>query len=226
MPYLLPEDKTAVFFSPKVAGTSIRAFMFELENGFPFRDYRVQGKEVDANTIVRNQRFNTLDHAALNGWTKIAIARDPIRRLVSAYSNRVIHYRELSVEKAGPELNELGLSPDPDIEAFFAKIRAYRKASGSIVRHTNTQIKFLGPDKAYFDHVFPFEELSEFTAFLQAKLGRTAEMPRLQTGGPKLDFFELPQQTQMDIVRFASNCKILDWFPHYRTKYQAWFDQL
>ncbi|WP_416916675.1 MAG: sulfotransferase family 2 domain-containing protein [Roseicyclus sp.] len=91
----------AFFFSPKSGGTSLRAFLFHAENGFAFRDYSVQGARVDANMLAANYRFNRIDHSELEGYRRFALVRDPVRRFLSGYSNRVLHYRELSIEAAG-----------------------------------------------------------------------------------------------------------------------------
>lgn len=187
MPYIIPDKRLAVFFSPKSAGTSVRAVMFELENGRIFEPYRVQGKEIDENALLANFRFGKVDQEAIKGYHKIAIIRDPVRRFISAYTNRVLHYRELSEEVAGDTLRELGLPPDPDLETFVTHIGRYVTASHSIRRHTRHQQVFLGDDPDYFDAVFRVEDLAAFPWHLENRYGcRPLTLPRLQTGGPKI----------------------------------------
>ncbi|MEO0666016.1 MAG: sulfotransferase family 2 domain-containing protein [Pseudomonadota bacterium] len=221
MPYIIPRKKLAVFFSPKCAGTSIRTFLFHVENGFPFRPFKIQGQSTDENTMVRNLRFNLVKHRPLKDYTRLAVVRDPVRRLVSGYSNRVLHYKELSEKAAGEKLAQEGLAPDPDIDTFFANIDGYRRASGSIQRHTKPQKFFVGPEKSYYDRVYTIEELGTLVEDVNARFGTEAEMPRLQTGGPKFKFEELAPETQANVLAFARDDVMFDWFPEWRARYPA-----
>lgn len=223
MPYILPEKKLAVFFSPKAAGTSVRAFLFELENGFPLQAFKVQGVLQDlttlANRLVVNNRFRLIDHAALAEFERIALVRDPVRRVLSAYSNRVVHFRELSEETAGPALAAAGLAPDPDIDLFMARILDYMRCSVSIARHLSRQESFLGKSKAHYAQVFRVEDMASFEAYMNEKFGTSHSVPRLQEGGPKLDFWSLGTETRRRVIDFVRPSVIYDWFPQYRESY-------
>jgi hypothetical protein len=223
LPYILPEKRLAVFFSPKAAGTSVRAFLFELENGFPLQAFKVQGVLQDlttlANRLVVNNRFRLIDHAALAGFERIALVRDPVRRVLSAYGNRVVHYRELSEETAGPALAEAGLAPDPDIDLFMARILDYMRCSVSIARHLSRQESFLGKSKAHYAQVFRVEDMASFEAYMNEKFGTSHSVPRLQEGGPKLDFWSLSTETRRRVIDFVRPSVIYDWFPQYRESY-------
>lgn len=223
MPYLLPQKKLAVFFSPKAAGTSVRAFLFELENGFPLKPYQFEGRAYDLNTVanqlVVNNRFKLVDHAAIADFERIALVRDPVRRLLSAYSNRVLHYRELSVEAAGPALAAADLAPDPDIDLFMANIARYMQVSKSIARHFSHQEVFLGKSRDYFSKVFQVEDMGSFETEMNRRFGGTAKVPRLQEGGPKIDFHSLAPATRANILAFVGTSVIFDWVKDYREAY-------
>jgi hypothetical protein len=223
VPYILPENRLAVFFSPKAAGTSVRAFLYELENGFPLRAHTVQGRSTDittlANRLVINNRFRLVDHAAIAGYDRIALVRDPVRRVLSAFSNRVVFYQELSRENAGPALDAAGLSPDPDIDLFMANIGRYMQCSKSIARHFSHQDSFLGKSREYFRQVFRVEDMGAFEAYMNDRFGTRVSVPRLQEGGPKLDFHVLSAETRRRIIDFVSPSRVLDWFPQYRESY-------
>lgn len=224
MPYLLPDKKIAVFFSPKGAGTSLRAFLFELENGFAFRPYRVQGTEISANNLVANTRFRGVDHDAIAGWRRFAVVRDPVKRLLSAYSNRVLHYKELSVAAAGEALRKKGLAADPDVETFFANIDGYRGVSKWIRRHTQPQEYFLGPDQGYFDAIYRVEDIGVFAEAMNTEYGTSAVMPREQTGGPKFAFEALPEATKQAVVDTTRSSIIFDWVPTYKEAYATYLN--
>lgn len=223
MPYILPEKRLAVFFSPKAAGTSVRAFLFELENGFPLRSFQFQGIRQDlttlANRLLVNNRFRLVDHAAIADYERIALVRDPVRRVLSAYSNRVVHYGELSQQAAGPALEAAGLAPDPDFDLFMANITGYMRCSMSIARHLSHQDAFLGKSKDYFTRIFRVEDMASFEAWMNERFGTTSSVPRLQEGGPKLDFWSLSAETRRRVIDFVRPSVIFDWFPQYRESY-------
>jgi hypothetical protein len=223
VPYVLPEGKLAIFFSPKAAGTSVRAFLFEVENGYPLRPYKVQGVAADltslANRLVINNRFRLVDHASIADYERIAIVRDPVQRLLSAYSNRVVHYRELGREACGPALDAEGLQPDPDLGLFISNIAAYMRCSKQIARHFSHQDTFLGKSRGYYHRIFRVERLSEFADHINTQQGTCATLPRLQDGGPKIDFFALPAETRRAVLNYVRVSQVFDWVPDYAHGY-------
>jgi len=219
MPYVIPAQRMAFFFSPKSGGTSLRAFLFHVENGFPFQDYVVQGRKFDANTLTSNMRFNWFDHKATRGYRYFSLVRDPIKRFLSGYSNRVLHYRELSIERAGENLLREGLPPDPDIATFVENYEGYVKCSKSVGRHFLPQQKFVSERRGLFERVFKLEEVKSLVDFVNTECGTKAVMPRLQTGGPKFDFFELDDYLQESIFQICQHDIAFRLFPEYLTPY-------
>lgn len=219
MPYMMPAQRMAFFFSPKAGGTSLRAFLFHVENGFPFRDYSVQGAPVDANMLAANYRFRRVDHAQIEGYRRFALLRDPVSRFLSGYSNRVLHYRELSIETAGRQLLSEGLAPDPDIATFVENYVGYLRCSKPLARHFLKQQKFIGEDAGYYDRVFRLERCDELVAFVNETCGTQARMPRLQTGGPKLDFFALDEEVQQRVLDICRHDVAFRIFPDYWRPY-------
>ena len=225
MPYTMPAQRMAFFFSPKAGGTSLRAFLFHAENGFPFRDYSVQGARVDANMLAANYRFNRIDHAELADFRRFALVRDPVKRFLSGYSNRVLHYRELSIEAAGRELLQEGLPPDPDIATFIENYVGYLRCSKPLARHFLKQQKFIGADPAYYERIFRLERLDELVGFVNAECGTDARMPRLQTGGPKLDFSLLDEDVQIGVLEICRHDVAFRLVPDYWAPYAHLIDE-
>lgn len=219
MPYTIPEKELVVFFSPKSGGTSVRAFLFHLENGFPFSEYRIQGKLHDANALLTNNRFRIADHNQYKDFRRFAVVRDPVRRFLSGYGNRVVHYGELSAAHLGDRLSSSALPPDPDIDTFVDKFTEYRALSKSIDRHFSPQQKFIGGDPSYYEKIFRLEEISNFVHFINTEYKGDAVMPRLQSGGPKIDFDVLSDKTQAKILSLCQNDVAFKIFPDYAAKY-------
>lgn len=219
MPYIMPAQRMAFFFSPKAGGTSLRAFLFHAENGFPFRDYSVQGTAVDANALAANYRFNRIDHAGLADFRRFALVRDPVKRFLSGYSNRVLHYRELSIEAAGQDLLREGLPPDPDLGTFLENYVGYLRCSKPLARHFLRQQKFIGNDPAHFERVFKLEDVDLLVDFVNDACGAHAKMPRLQTGGAKFDFFALDEDLQVQILEICRHDIAFQVLPDYWAPY-------
>lgn len=229
MPYLMPKHKFAIFFSPKVAGTSLRQFLFQVENGFAFQSFEVFGQQHALARLAKNEMMSRFEKSGIDvsGWTRWAVVRDPVKRALSGYSNRVQHYKELSNKAAGKVLKEFGLPADPDIDTFFANFLAYRQVSGTMARHFGPQDRFLGRDITYFDQVYRFEDLKSLTADLNARFETKIDLPWLRSEGPKYTFDDLSDETKVNLLDAVSGqTRLYDWVPEYREPYAAWFDKL
>lgn len=187
MTVILEDCKIAYFSVPKIACTSIKAMMFEVENGFPLRQFTTNGRKWGIHKFYKSVPFETLPHARIADYGRITVVRDPIRRLLSCYSNRDVFHRELSVRKVGVKLETLNLPPNPDLSAFIENLGSYRMAVPSIQHHARPMVDFLGTDPDYFTRVYRFEELCDFAEDVRRLTGTQVELGRKQTGGPKID---------------------------------------
>ena len=185
----------------------------------------MQGARIDANMLAANYRFNRVDHSEFEGFRRFALVRDPVRRFLSGYSNRVLHYRELSIEAAGRELLHEGLPPDPDIETFVENYIGYLRCSKPLARHFLKQQKFIGNDPGYFERIFRLERVGELVDFVNGECGTQAVMPRLQTGGPKLDFHALGEDLQVEILKICRHDIAFQVMPDYWAPYAHLVEQ-
>ncbi|HZF30642.1 MAG TPA: sulfotransferase family 2 domain-containing protein [Gammaproteobacteria bacterium] len=171
---------------PKNAGTSMRACLFEIDNGFPYRDMIVNGKTVPLWSLYGSPEAFTPLASLPPGAIKVAIVRDPWLRLVSAYRNRVLFYQETNPRLMQHHGVDTRLSPMPTFRSFVENLTEYRKIP-AIAHHTNPQVYFLGDDPAYYDRLFHVERLAELEDFLSTRAGKQIALPRLRKEGPALD---------------------------------------
>lgn len=178
---------------PKVACTSVKTAMFELENGFPFRDFHASGvlRHIHDLAIYPALPFANVLTLLRPGMLKLALVRHPARRLLSCYANRVVHYRELSVKALGVNAFSESLPPDPDLPTFLDKLDGYRRISESIHLHSQPMTDFLGDDPGFYDHMFDISEISKFDDLVQRHTGQPFRSPHLQTGGPSVDMADI-----------------------------------
>lgn len=130
------------------------------------------------------------------GMYRFAIVRDPVKRLISCYRNRVIDLGDLA--QTADHLTKAGLPIMPSLDTFVLHLSEYMKANRSIAHHARPQLEFLGGSLDYLDEVFAFESIPE----LQKRLGlseRGIELRREKSGGTPVGISQLSEEA----LRFA-----------------------
>lgn len=181
-------DQFELFYAavPKVACTSVKHMFFVIENGRRFRPFSINGHPKQIHNIgYRTFLREVYPEQRIADYHRITLVRDPIRRFLSAYSNRVLHHRELSMDKAGKKLRALGLQPRPDLDLFVERHAEYLNAHPSIFHHTRPMTDFLGTDAGYFSQVYALEDMDRFVGDVAKRVGKEVEIGREQTGGKK-----------------------------------------
>ncbi|WP_186389784.1 MULTISPECIES: sulfotransferase family 2 domain-containing protein [unclassified Stappia] len=205
MAVVLNNHNIVYFPVPKTACTSLKMLMFELNNGRKFEMYEEDGvlKHIH-NAAYGTPSFIDVDRAPFAGMTRLAVIRDPIARLLSAYSNRVAFHRELSEDHIDADLaSRLGVHPNPSPDHFFNNIGKFRILSGSIKHHTDPVSAFLGPDLAYYHRVFRIEDIGGLVELLSNAVGHPLELGREQVGGDKIKFEDLGHRAQRNLVEYC-----------------------
>jgi hypothetical protein len=205
--------KTSYLAVPKVACTSLKSMFFEVENGRSFEPYVANGRKVHIHNVYPSLNFSDVPKPRIADHARFALVRDPVKRFLSCYSNRVLHLKELSQANAGAALAGRDLAPDPDLGMFIDRLDDYRAASVSIRHHTNPLVTFLGRDPGYFAGLYRIEQIDTLIRALSDRLGRDLVAGRLQTGGPKLDvgLLTAAQLAQLR-ARYAEDYRVYgDW---------------
>lgn len=214
MTVILDALKLTYVAVPKVACTSIKTMLFEVENGFPFRRFSANGSDWHIHRLYPSIEFGKLPKARIADHTRLAVVREPVRRILSCYGNRVVELKQLSRQAAGGALKAAGLPPDPDLDTFLAHLDGYCAAVPDIRHHAQPLVDFLGPDAGFYSRICNLHTLDGFVAEVAAIAGRKLTLERLQTGGPKIAPEVLsPAQRAAIEARYAAD---------YET-YGAWF---
>ena len=121
----LTQYGVAYFPIPKIACSSLKILFYGIENGEEFQPRILNGKTWHIHDAHPTKTFYEIDHALLGAIEKIAVIRDPVERLLSAYSNRVGYYKELrSAWLDKTLLSSLQIEPDPGPNDFSAISRS------------------------------------------------------------------------------------------------------
>ncbi|MCH2165095.1 MAG: sulfotransferase family protein [Marinovum sp.] len=134
------------------------------------------------------------------GYWRICVVRDPLKRLLSVYTNRVVKFRDLhnSANMKRPEYAHLSKDPDPDF--FFSHLQEYRDASSVIKHHILPAELFLGPDLEAYDRVYRTEEMPQLAHDLQKRTGVAVKCARENASAMQLDVHDLKSET-VDMLR-------------------------
>ncbi len=100
------------------------------------------------------------DIEALDGYWTFTVLRDPAKRLLSAYSKRVLYHRDMQENSRAYLRAALrGLSTSPSVDVFLRKLARYRDFSHSIRSHTDPVSTFVGPELSLLDAVYRTDQL-------------------------------------------------------------------
>lgn len=157
------KTKVVYFPAPKIASTSLRELFFELENGFKFRKFSINGNATDLFWLYRNQEiFKAVEVPP--EYEKISVIRNPISRFISTYkwlvSGHDAYFREPM------EINE-----------FVSSLEIIGRQSAKAKFHLMPQFVFLGTDLSYFHKVFRIEDIADLNDYLSRRSGLKIDLP-------------------------------------------------
>ncbi|MGM0545467.1 MAG: sulfotransferase family 2 domain-containing protein [Bacteroidota bacterium] len=207
----LPKQKLIYIPIPKNACTSIKHALHEIEFGkrfdadLPeFSDYR----EHHDYYLKRSNAFTSVNELReKSDCMRFAVIRDPVKRLISCYRNRVVDLGDL--ESSRSVLKQRGLPVEPDLNTFVLNLAAYRKANKSIEHHARPQAEFLGGAIDYLDRVFTLADIPELLEMLQ-KHKPGLELRQRKTGGTRRTLADLsPEALEAAISYYRQDYELL-----------------
>ena len=196
---------------PKLATTSMFEWLYQLLFDKPF-DEAAEGTEIHGWFRKQDSDVITaLPHRTSppDGYFAFCIIRDPVKRLISAYRNRVGEHGELRLNRWGmADLLAEGYRADPSLNYFVAHLDAYQYQP-SIRHHTKPMAVFAGENRQRFDAIYDIAELPALRDRLVERardLGVIAPdrqvpaIPRSQTGGPPVGLEALTEPSLNAII--------------------------
>lgn len=142
----------------------------------------------------------------MDDYWKFAIVRDPAKRILSAYSNRVLHHRDMHrIPHARKRALKRGLTLTPTVDSFLSRIERYREFSKSIRKHTDPVYNYLNTDLSRFDAVYQVNELPQLASDISTHTGLKFEIPHLQTGGHKINVNSLCKQSYSKLMEYTAS---------------------
>jgi len=120
----------------------------------------------DANRITGLSRNNIPQTKSL---IRIVIKRDPVKRFVSGYNNRVVFFNCLNKRVSFSE--------------FVDNFEYYYRTNDSIKEHFRPQVDFFGFDRKIFSHIYDISEMDKVKKLFENTYNRKFPNIRLQQAG-------------------------------------------
>jgi hypothetical protein len=183
---------------PKAACSSVKTALSSIDPDIiiPQEELRRNGDIIHKFYPTRRFRPHRWEH--YDGWWRFAVVRDPLARLLSVYTDRVIGRQELKASRRLRQVKHLSVDPDPDF--FFQNIQSYKKLASAVKHHALPARLFIGPRPLRYDAVYRVNELPALSKKLSEITGHPVSIPRLNRSRAKLNFDDLARPTQ-DILR-------------------------
>ncbi|RLJ67611.1 sulfotransferase family 2 domain-containing protein [Sulfurisoma sediminicola] len=211
--------KVAYLEVPKVASTSLSKWLYRVMFGHDFEpvvDHR--GNLVYIHDHLRSGRCPGVEERPAAevrklppDWFVFCVVREPVRRFLSAYSNRVLFYKELDEgHREGKLAKAAGLKPRPDIGYLVDHIESYVATAPSVGHHIRPMVSFIGDEPTAVARVVDVSHLNALFEELRRHLQASGvardliERPlgREQTGGAKLGLEVLEPESLGRLLRY------------------------
>lgn len=182
---------------PKAGCTSVKAMLAELDPNAVIPP----PEDINGDTwhkTYRTRRWRGDVFSQYEGSYRFTVVRDPIKRLMSVYTNRVIDRKELHNSRKLQKRKSMPMDPDPD--TFFANLMTYAELSSVIKHHILPTWMFTGTDLSLYDKVYRTEQIGELAEDLSEISGKKITLQRANKSTTKLNFEDLTPYTR-DLLR-------------------------
>ncbi len=183
----VPAHQIAYMATPKVACTSVKAALAQIDPNAPAGLGASQPDEEQHRLLHQSyptRRFRPHRWRKYEGWWRFTLVRDPLKRLLSVYSDRVVGRRELHNSPKMRAQSVLPMDPDPDF--FFQHLDRYMAHSSAIKHHALPFRLFIGPAPLRYDRIFRVSEIDALAEELSRRGGREVKIPRLNKSSARL----------------------------------------
>ncbi len=178
---------------PKSGCSSVKAMLMEIDPAAALHVGQEAGQKL-YHALYPTRRFRKKRMEKLRGFFRFTVVRDPIRRLMSVYTNRVVELRELHNSR---KLRNRGILPlDPDPDTFFQNLDRYMHHSWAIKHHALPAHFFTGPDLGVYDQVFRTDQMDAVAQAISDYTHRPVGAKRANASSAKLAFDDLAPATR------------------------------
>jgi len=181
---------------PKNCSSSIKSYMHELIFAKPFVPFKKHtGKMLHIHSFfesdykLNNHRETIFKKSS--DEISFVVFREPVRRFISAFRNRVISHGEFQCNKKKFDIND-----------FVDDLEKNINSHESLMHHMSSQISWTGRDLSIFDLVYDREDTWQLNTLLKKITNTKNEFSKLQIGGPWIELKQLTQKSLFKLIDF------------------------
>ena len=200
MSVALEKLKIAYMPVPKAACSSVKAALAQVDPDVSYRWRRARRDPNYVHALYPTRRFRPHRWERFSGgdWWRFTVVRDPLRRLLSVYSNRVGDFNELRNSPGVRAADDLTIEPDPDF--FFQNLQGYIEKSSAIKHHALPTYLFTGTAPLQYERVYRVDELPALIDDLSERARQEIALPKLNQSGERLTLDQLKPET-VEVLR-------------------------
>ena len=185
------KTRLAYYSVPKVGKTAMKHLMDKVS--LPDGTYHNYG----------DKRFSPLMKWRGRDCIRFTIVRDPIKRLISAYADRVADRDDIRRSAVSTALcRMLGLNPSPSLEEFALNLQKYYLINDRIYRHVIPQVRYIGTDPDFYDRIFSIREMGEVAKYLGGLTGKHIVIPQRNASIARFTEDDLSPQALANLREF------------------------
>lgn len=181
MIFLSSDSQIAYYHAPKNGSRTLLGYLTLTKEPSLYKEHpeyfdavHDEGYEPLRSRVAKLGKHHYSDYVVplVDSPIRLVVKRDPVKRFVSGYTNRVLHHNKLGGIK-------------PDISEFIKRFDYFNDRYSDIQTHFRPQVSFFGLDRSIFTHVFDTSEMDKVKELFEDTYQRKFPELRLQQGGNK-----------------------------------------
>ena len=194
---------------PKIACTTVKTHLYFVQNKVVYKPQKLGMNSIHIHNLSPTLEYQAWRKKALisndklmKAAFKFCIVRNPIQRVLSCLSNRIVYLKDLAEVNVKKKILAANLQVQPDLDFFINNLSRYIDVSASISHHAGRLVDYLGTNAYFYDQIFDISEIDSVLVPRLRELSSCNELKlkKLQSGGPKIDKSDLTSE-QTNAVR-------------------------
>ena len=202
------------FSVPKCACTSLKMMFFELENGFAFREFSINGNWLHIHKFYISKQFEESRKVTRGNTFKFTVIRSPQARILSCFQHWVASENgRKSFLHIGDKIKARNAPVTPNWEEFVDHLETYRGLLPGIEHHSQPLSYFLGTDPDYFTKIYNLKQLPDMVQDLDKISGKKVNLQHYNVSEAPIEIPVTSEETKKKIKALSKVAIIFGFVP-------------